>query len=230
MQLHILTTSLLLLLAGDAAPVTAHPSPGPELNLKLARQASQTSKYCAPQSSICYLQYATTSASYPIFRIAVPDVTSAPFDAILQIVSPVSLGWVGFSWGGGMTSNPLTVAWPNGNTGKATVSSRWANGRTLPSTYSSASYKTLSSSKNSTHWTIELVCTGCSQWTGGQLSVNGNTINTFAWAYSKTAVPQPANPSSSFSIHNNVGMFSDNLSVAKVPQATFQEYVKKAGL
>ncbi|KAM7197786.1 hypothetical protein V8F20_006459 [Naviculisporaceae sp. PSN 640] len=227
MYLISLATSLLLALTNN---VIAAPSPPvlkdtqPTIN---KRQAT-TSKYCNAQS-ICYLQYSTTSTSTPIFRIAIPDVTTTPFDTLLQIIAPVSLGWAGFSWGGGMTNNPLTVAWPNGNTGKVTVSSRWSIGRTLPSVYSGATYKTLTSSRNSTHWTVEVLCTGCSKWNGGQLSASGNTINTFAWAYSRTAVPQPANPSSSFSIHNNVGMFSDTLSAARNSRASFEDYARKAG-
>ena len=86
-------------------------------------QRQTTSKYCPPSSSICFLEV-ITRPSNPVFRLAIPDATTAPFDALLQITAPVALGWAGFSWGGGMTGNPLTVAWPNGN--NATVSSRWA--------------------------------------------------------------------------------------------------------
>ncbi|KAK0735244.1 hypothetical protein B0T26DRAFT_634955, partial [Lasiosphaeria miniovina] len=182
-----------------------------------------TSKYCA-SSGVCYLQI-VTSGSNPTFRIAIPDGAAAPFDTLLQIIAPVSLGWAGFSWGGGMTLNPLTVAWPNGN--KVTVSSRWSNGRTLPGLYSSATYKTLSSSKNATHWAVEVACTGCSRWSGGSLTTSGS-INTFAWAMSRTAVAQPASTGSSFSIHNNVGMFSDDLSAAKTPSSVFSQYIKSA--
>jgi hypothetical protein len=84
-----------------------------------------TAKYCNPGTQICYLEY-SWGPTVPVFRVAVPDSasTNTAFDTLLQIVSPVSLAWVGFSWGGGMTLNPLTVVWPNGN--GATVSSRWA--------------------------------------------------------------------------------------------------------
>lgn len=83
-----------------------------------------TSKYCSPESpKFCYVEVSTTHSN-PIYRIAIPDAPSANFDTLLQIVAPVSVGWAGFAWGGGMTLNPLAVAWPNGN--KATISSRWA--------------------------------------------------------------------------------------------------------
>ena len=81
------------------------------------------SKYCDATSKMCY-QEITIRASLPVFRLAIPDTSAAPFDTILQIISPVSFGWAGFAWGGGMTLNPLIVAWPNGN--KVVVSSRWA--------------------------------------------------------------------------------------------------------
>lgn len=112
MHLHTLATSFLLLVSNAIAVPTQ----------ELGKRQT-TAKYCNATSSICYLQYSTT-ASNPVFRIAIPDGASAPFAVLLQIIAPVSLGWAGFAWGGGMTLNPLTVAWPNGN--KAIVSSRWS--------------------------------------------------------------------------------------------------------
>ncbi|KAK0719236.1 hypothetical protein B0H67DRAFT_642606 [Lasiosphaeris hirsuta] len=183
-----------------------------------------TSRYCSSTTSLCYLQITPRAASIPTFRIAVPDGASVPFDTVLEIIAPVAVNWAGFAWGGSMSLNPLTVAWPNGN--KATVSSRWSTARTMPGTYSSATYKTLSTSRNATHWSVEVACTGCSKWSGGQLSTS--SINTFAWALSRTAVQQPSSASSSFSIHNNVGMFSSELKDAKNPAAAFSSYIKTA--
>ena len=66
----------------------------------------------------------------PVFRIAVPRVDTPPqpppppFEVVLQIISPLSVTWAGFAWGGRMGQNPLTVVWPNGD--EATVSSRWS--------------------------------------------------------------------------------------------------------
>jgi hypothetical protein len=103
--------SAALLLAG-----TAHGS-GP----LPARQAA-TTKYCfAGFGNVCYAQYATSSLQ---FRVAIPDANAAPFDALLEVTAPTAAAWVGVAWGGQMTNNPLTIAWPNGN--GATVSSRWA--------------------------------------------------------------------------------------------------------
>ncbi|RKU41441.1 hypothetical protein DL546_001394 [Coniochaeta pulveracea] len=80
-------------------------------------------KYCDTTTTICYSQFTTTNNI--AFRIAIPDTaTSAPFDVLVQIVAPKSVGWAGIAWGGQMTYNPLTVAWPNG--AAATVSSRRA--------------------------------------------------------------------------------------------------------
>ncbi|KAL2195530.1 hypothetical protein P885DRAFT_78973 [Corynascus similis CBS 632.67] len=184
-----------------------------------------TSQYCNPETQICYLEY-SWGPTAPVLRVAIPDSasTGSNFETLLQIVSPSTYGWVGFSWGGGMTLNPLAVVWPNGN--GATVSSRWATGRTLPQAYSSATYRTIAAENNGTHWTVETVCSGCSQWNGGRLSTTG--VNTFAWAVSESPVSQPSNPSSSFEIHDNIGMFSASLEQGKVPQATFDQYVQGA--
>jgi hypothetical protein len=61
-----------------------------------------------------------------VFGIAVPEDTSAEnFDVIIQVTGPKdTAGWVGVGWGGGMTYNPLTIVWPNGD--DVQVSSRMA--------------------------------------------------------------------------------------------------------
>jgi len=90
--------------------------------LDLGRRQT-TSKFCSSDGGVCYVDIATRPGN-PTYRIAIADSSAAPFDTLLQIISPASLGWAGFAWGGGMTLNPLTVAWPNGD--KVVVSSRWA--------------------------------------------------------------------------------------------------------
>lgn len=192
-----------------------------------------TSRYCSQASgsvpALCYLQY-YVSPTQPTFRIAIPSdaSTSQPYDVILQIHSPIANTWAGFSWGGGMTLNPLTVAWPNGNQGQVTVSSRWSQGRTTPGVYSGATLTKLSQSRNSTHWSVEVACKGCSKWTGsygGNLSLNAGSAQQFAWAISRTSVPQPANSASSFPVHNNQGMFSEPLDFAKNDRTAFNSYL-----
>ncbi|KAK3935320.1 cellobiose dehydrogenase [Diplogelasinospora grovesii] len=212
--LHVYITLVALLLSRAYVHALAVPA-----DLE-TREAG--SKYCTTSgsASICFAEF-SSSPSNPTFRLAVPDKSAAPFDTLLQIIAPVSLGWAGFAWGGGMIGDPLTLGWPNGN--KVTVSSRWATDRTVPAAYRGATYTTLSSSKNATHWSLEVVCSGCSSWSGGKLSTTD--INTFAWAVSKNAVSQPASNASSFSIHTNVGMFTVDPGVAKVSQSSFDQYV-----
>ncbi len=91
----------------------------------LARRQAST-KFCdTGVDGVCLAQYATSSsASGIVFRLAIPQADAAPFDVLLSIIAPVSAGWAGLAWGGSMTANPLTVAWPNGDA--AVVSSRWA--------------------------------------------------------------------------------------------------------
>jgi hypothetical protein len=87
------------------------------------RQAA-TTKYCPGATSLCFSEF-TTPTSNIVYRIAIPDVSSAPFDVLLQIVAPISTtGWAGLAWGGSMTKNPLTVGWSSGSS--AIASSRWA--------------------------------------------------------------------------------------------------------
>jgi hypothetical protein len=83
----------------------------------------ETAKYCPGGTEICFSE-SRVAAHDITFRIAIPEAAAAPFDVLLQIVAPVSVAWASIAWGGQMTRNPLTVAWPNGQS--AVVSSRWA--------------------------------------------------------------------------------------------------------
>ena len=88
-----------------------------------ASTAIPTLKYCdASQPTVCYSEFRTTK-SRTAYRISIPDVASAPFDTLIQVVAPISVGWAGLSWGGSMVDNPMTVVWMDGDQGM--VSSRW---------------------------------------------------------------------------------------------------------
>ena len=90
----------------------------------LDKRQSTIARYCDPAAGgICWIEMYRSTA-LPRFRVAFPDTSSTPFDALLQIVSPVAAGWAGFAWGGRMVNNPLTIAWQNGK--NVTISSRWA--------------------------------------------------------------------------------------------------------
>ncbi|KAK4224892.1 hypothetical protein QBC38DRAFT_547261 [Podospora fimiseda] len=180
------------------------------------KRQSQT-KYCPGNTQICFSEFKVPTHDIT-YRIAIPDVSSAPFDVLLQIVAPLSTGWAAVAWGGKMTNNPLTVAWPNGKS--AIVSSRFATSRTLPAVYTGATYSILpTSNTNTTHWQLDVLCRGCSQWSGGSLDPNG--INSLAWAKS-SAAPNTANSNtSSFGIHDGRGTFAHDLSAAKIPKGVF---------
>ncbi|KAK4160802.1 cellobiose dehydrogenase [Cladorrhinum sp. PSN259] len=180
------------------------------------KRQTQT-KYCPGNTAICFSEFKVPT--YDItYRIAIPEVSAAPFDVLLQIVAPISTGWAALAWGGKMTNNPLTVAWPNGKS--AVVSSRFANSRTLPSVYTGATYAVLpTSTTNATHWQLDVLCRGCSQWSGGSLNPNG--VNSFAWAKSSAAVGTASSNTSSFQIHDGRGVVSHDLSVAKIPKGVF---------
>lgn len=81
-------------------------------------------QYCPGGTEVCFSEFVTPTDNI-VFRIAIPDVEAAPFDILLQVVAPkAAAGWAGLAWGGAMTGNPLTIAWPNED--GAVVSSRWA--------------------------------------------------------------------------------------------------------
>lgn len=80
-------------------------------------------RYCEPGlDNVCYA--GLTNDDGITLRVMVPQGTPAPYDILFQVVAPVSVGWAGIAWGGGMTDNPLAVSWANGNS--AMTSSHWA--------------------------------------------------------------------------------------------------------
>lgn len=86
--------------------------------------AQTTKRYCDTETSICYSGW--TGSNGVTFGIALPQAKSAPFDTVLQMVSPRKNGWVGFSWGGTMPYVPLTLGWVNNASETAIYSSRMA--------------------------------------------------------------------------------------------------------
>jgi hypothetical protein len=91
------------------------------MKLALGQTAS---RYCDPATTICYSGW--TGGNGVTIGVALPKVTTAPFDSVIQIVSPVANGWVGLAWGGTMPYVPLTVAWPVNGTNTTIYSSRMA--------------------------------------------------------------------------------------------------------
>lgn len=94
----------------------------------------------------------------------------------------------------------------------------------MPGAYAGAKYAVLpTSTTNATHWQVDVLCTGCSQWEGGSLSPNG--VNKLAWAKSTSAMLTPSSNTSSFSIHDAKGTFSHDFSAAKIPKGVFDALV-----
>ncbi|POS74168.1 hypothetical protein DHEL01_v207435 [Diaporthe helianthi] len=162
------------------------------------------------------------------FRTAVPNLASAPYDIVLQVTAKKDVGWLGVAWGGTMLNNPLTVAWPNGNS--VTVSSRWTKGRSLPTAYSGETIQALKTGTktNSTHWQVTLRCTGCTTWTsssGSTVNLNPGGSNRLAYAYATAAPSSPSSNTSSFGVHDNFGYWNQDF--AQGQNADFQALVSK---
>jgi hypothetical protein len=103
-------------------PAVGRPSPEPlSLQARAVTYVDQETGFTFSESKAP----ATLSANI-VYRIATPaNVPSGqPYDVVLQVVAPNTVGWAGLAWGGSMIRNPLTVSYANGQ--KTTVSSRWA--------------------------------------------------------------------------------------------------------
>ncbi|KAF1834180.1 CBD9-like protein [Decorospora gaudefroyi] len=160
---------------------------------------------------------AATLSSSIIYRIAQPSNVQygQPYDVVIQVVAPNSLGWVGLAWGGSMVRNPLTVAYPNGQ--RPTVSSRWATGHYTPGQYSGATYTPLSTGNrsNGTHWQYTVKCTGCTTWSnnfGGITWVDPNGGKRFGFAASASRVSNPSSTSATIPVHDVYNYISHSFS------------------
>ncbi|CAN9316726.1 unnamed protein product [Alternaria alternata] len=173
-----------------------------------------TKRYCDPETSICYS--GRTGTNGITFGLALPESKTAPFDTVLQIVSPIKNGWVGFSWGGTMPYVPLTVGWMNTASNTSIYSSRMAFGLSLPQPYTDAEYSYIKGTGyNTTHWTLTVRCKGCSQWhdvDGNLVSIDANaSAQKFAYGLSSKLPAQPANNRSTFNVHSSFGNYRIDL-------------------
>ncbi|KAE8447235.1 hypothetical protein EG329_010929 [Mollisiaceae sp. DMI_Dod_QoI] len=151
------------------------------------------------------------------FRIAVPSpVTSnTPFDAVIQVVAPIDVGWTGLAWGGQMLYNPLTVSWASGS--NVVVSSRFATEHSAPPLYNGATYSVFKTGThvNRTHFQYTAKCTGCTSYTSSQgtptvLNPTGN--NRLAFAYASSRPNNPSSTSASLPVHDVYSYWSQDFS------------------
>ncbi|KAH7357665.1 cellobiose dehydrogenase-like protein [Pyrenochaeta sp. MPI-SDFR-AT-0127] len=176
--------------------------------------AQITQRYCDVTTAICFSGWKGSNGI--TLGIALPKGKTAPFDTILQIVSPIKNGWVGFSWGGTMPYVPLTIGWVNNASSSTIYSSRMAYGLSLPQPYDAAEYSYIKGTGyNTTHWTLNVRCRGCSQWhdvDGNLVSIDATaTAQKFAFGLASTMPAQPANNRSMFNVHNSFGSYRLNL-------------------
>ncbi|KAL2198845.1 cellobiose dehydrogenase-like protein [Corynascus similis CBS 632.67] len=162
------------------------------------------------------------------FRVAIPDDAQSysPYDAVVQLVVPNEVGWVGLAWGGGMTNNPLVVAWNSGNS--VTLSPRWATGHTMPTPSSTAGTYTLfqtGTKNNGTHWQFTALCKGCTSWTpssGSTRYLSPTGGNRLAFGYSSTRPSGGAD--GSITIHQVHGYWTHDFAGAR--NANFHDIVQ----
>ncbi|KAH7073390.1 hypothetical protein FB567DRAFT_553985 [Paraphoma chrysanthemicola] len=175
---------------------------------------------------------AATLTSNIVYRIATPANVPAgqPYDIVLQVIAPTSLGWVGLAWGGSMIRNPLTVAYPNGQ--KPTVSSRWATGHSTPQAYTGATYTPLSSGNksNGTHWQYTVKCTGCTTYTGsaGATRIDPLSTRRLGFACAAGKVSNPSSTTSSIPVHDVYNYITHDFSAGANPN--FEALLQRNGV
>lgn len=177
---------------------------------------------CSQRTQLCYAEYMTTEGA--AYRVAVPSnaVAGQPYDVALQIVAPRTMTWAAIGWGGSMVNNPLIVGYPNGQ--NITVSPRWTTGYKQPVPYDQVKITTMpDQGMNATHWTLSILCSGCSLWKQGSYNMNLNP-SALVWMAVATnsgrgTVTTPSSLSSDFVVHDWNARFGFDMPTAK--QANF---------
>ncbi|KAF8605228.1 cellobiose dehydrogenase [Ceratobasidium sp. AG-I] len=143
--------------------------------------------------------------------ITFPASTTAT-EFVGEIVAPIAAKWVGWTFGPGMNSNLMVVAWPNGN--NIVASTRYAVGYTQPYVITGPTLTTITAgtSVNATHWKWLFRCQSCTTWADGAMTVNG--VQVFGWAYSTVAVDTPSSAASTFAEHTDFGLWAHTTSSA----------------
>ncbi|KAK7993082.1 hypothetical protein PG991_016261 [Apiospora marii] len=192
---------------------------------RTAAAQAETEPYTDAETGITFQQYPSTDGVQ--FRVALPALTAPgqPYDILLQVEAPKSLGWVGWSWAGQMTYSPLTILWANGD--EVVHSSRMAFGYQPPTPYADATYQVLKGTGvRGDTMKFTAVCKGCSSWTdftGEPFTVDASQEARFAYAFAEAPVASPADNTSSFSIHDGVGHWYHDLPAAQ--SASFDIWV-----
>ncbi|KAK1753947.1 hypothetical protein QBC47DRAFT_429380 [Echria macrotheca] len=169
--------------------------------------------YTDPASGIVFNTWTQPDLT---FGLALPPTAlttdATEFLGLLTCKSPTpSTGWCGLSLGGSMVNNLLLLAYPSDS--HVLTSLRWATtyGPPVPYTNPSAKISHISSTVNSTHYSVIFRCVGCLSWSQGGESGTAPTTPGFlvlGWAY---ATASPGNPgcagSSTVRRHDSQGVF-----------------------
>ena len=194
--------------------------------LSVAAKSSNSSAYSDPATGIDFQRWCDDDSGF-CFGMALPE--SVESDFIGQMVVPLSdsKGWGGVSLSGSMTSSLLIAAWPNGDSGVASL--REATSYTNPDEFDGdASIAEIPDgiSSNSTHLTYTFLCKGCVVGSPTTFKANADTYF-FGWALAKTNPTTPSSPSSVLSYHAaGFGTFEMLLSEAK--SAKYSTWAAKA--
>ncbi|KAI7785464.1 carbohydrate-binding module family 1 protein [Diaporthe eres] len=165
-------------------------------------QSSTAVVYTDPTTGIIFdtwtVPQASTNGTWT-FGAALPSdaltTDATEFIGYIQCASPnpATQGWCGMSFGGSMTNSLLLTVWPNN--GQILTSFRYATGYVMPDVYTgNATLTQISSTINSTHYSLIFRCQGCLAWEQGGATGSVSTSSKFwllGWAQ---ANPAPGNP------------------------------------
>ncbi|KAJ9629376.1 hypothetical protein H2203_001749 [Taxawa tesnikishii (nom. ined.)] len=166
------------------------------------------------------------------FGLALPE-SGMTDEYIGQLTGAITngAGWTGLSHGGAMTSSLLLVAWADGDEVKHSF--RYASGYVAPDIYTgNASLTPISSSVNSTHWTLTYRCQWCFYWEQDGVSgsnppaTTASAVQLVGWVQATDAPSTPSDADSSIQQHESDGLFG--AAIASARNADYTSWISLA--
>ncbi|KIY62194.1 hypothetical protein CYLTODRAFT_185011 [Cylindrobasidium torrendii FP15055 ss-10] len=193
------------------------------LGLAGSALAQQTaSQWSDPDTGITF--WGITDATYGVqYGLVFPPADAGSTEFIGSIVAPIDAGWVSITPTSSMLKTLLLVAW--NNDGEVVNSARHATSYSVPTILEGPIITTLpSTSVNATHWKWVYRCQNCTTWDGG--SFDPTSSGAAAWAYGETAVTDPTDSASTFTRHDEYGIFSFDFSAAHVAAEDYDNWAE----
>ncbi|OJJ33726.1 hypothetical protein ASPWEDRAFT_28927 [Aspergillus wentii DTO 134E9] len=192
----------------------------------VAAAGTNSSAYTDSASGMEFQRWCDDDTGF-CFGIALPETVKSDFIGQLDVPLSNSKGWGGVSLMPSMLSSLMIAAWPNGDSGVATIrkTTSYANPDVFDGDASVVEIPD-ATSVNSTHLTYTFLCSGCILGSPSTFTADSDTYF-FGWALSKTNPTTPSSPSSKLQYHA-AGFGTMEMLLSEAKSSKYSTWASKA--